>query len=323
MAPIRHFSTDARPSDGTDMFQEQMARLFSVGLAISSPRDQPFHTQVTAYCGRRLRFAALRFSPHSTCSANRGPMTSRLLVSLQKEGVALVEQDGRECRIEAGDMFMIDPARPFCIQTGQILTHSIYLEREALRGVLPGAEHLTARAIKCHEGPGSLFRSMVDEMFGLAARLEEDIADRIADALPHLLSAALSTLVPDAGAAPPRAKAMHKQRIQRFVMENLSNHALDPSMIAGAVNLSARYVYELFKEEDQPLMKWMWGLRLERCRADLQARALASQPIGEIAYRWGFNDLAHFSRSFRERFGCAPREYRARHTRPPATPADA
>lgn len=30
--------------------------------------------------------------------------------------------------------------------------------------------------------------------------------------------------------------------------------------------------------------------------------------ISEIALRWGFNDLSHFSRAFRQRFGCAPRE---------------
>jgi len=32
--------------------------------------------------------------------------------------------------------------------------------------------------------------------------------------------------------------------------------------------------------------------------------------VGEIAYGRGFNDAAHFSRAFRERFGCSPREWR-------------
>ncbi|MCJ9728672.1 AraC family transcriptional regulator [Bradyrhizobium sp. PRIMUS42] len=30
----------------------------------------------------------------------------------------------------------------------------------------------------------------------------------------------------------------------------------------------------------------------------------------DVALRWGFNDLSHFSRSFRRRFGMSPREYR-------------
>ena len=32
--------------------------------------------------------------------------------------------------------------------------------------------------------------------------------------------------------------------------------------------------------------------------------------VSEIAYRWGFNDLSHFNRSFRAHFAMTPREWR-------------
>ena len=32
--------------------------------------------------------------------------------------------------------------------------------------------------------------------------------------------------------------------------------------------------------------------------------------IGEIAFAWGFNDLSHFGRTFRERYGLSPRDWR-------------
>ena len=32
--------------------------------------------------------------------------------------------------------------------------------------------------------------------------------------------------------------------------------------------------------------------------------------ISEIAFAWGFNDLSHFGRVFREHFGMSPREFR-------------
>jgi AraC-like DNA-binding protein len=38
---------------------------------------------------------------------------------------------------------------------------------------------------------------------------------------------------------------------------------------------------------------------------------LCNRTITEIAFGWGFSDAAHFSRIFRARFGCAPRELRA------------
>lgn len=313
MKPVQTFTIEGVPrAPGTDLFQEQMEKLFSVGLAVSSPQGKPFHTQMTAYCGRSLRFAALRFSPHTTASSHRGQRASRLLVSQQKDGVALVQQDGRESRIEAGDMFVIDPSRPFSIETGEILTHSLYLEPETLRAVLPEVETLTARAVRCDEGAGAIFRSMVGAMFDAADRLNEATADRLAEALPHVLCAALGGVAGAGDAIPPsRVRLMHKQRILRFLRENLRNHELDAGMVAAGVSLSTRYVYELFEDEGRPLMRWIWNSRLDRCRADLATPALASRSIGEIAFYWGFNDVAHFSRAFRQRFSQSPREFRA------------
>ena len=50
--------------------------------------------------------------------------------------------------------------------------------------------------------------------------------------------------------------------------------------------------------------------RLERCKRDLGDPAYQARHIGEIAFAWGFNDLAHFSRIFKQRFGVSPREWR-------------
>jgi AraC-like DNA-binding protein len=36
----------------------------------------------------------------------------------------------------------------------------------------------------------------------------------------------------------------------------------------------------------------------------------ARRPLGEIAFAAGFNDLSHFTRACRARYGCAPRDAR-------------
>ncbi|WP_017522391.1 helix-turn-helix domain-containing protein [Pusillimonas noertemannii] len=38
-----------------------------------------------------------------------------------------------------------------------------------------------------------------------------------------------------------------------------------------------------------------------------------SRRVSEIAYAWGFNSIAHFSRVFRARYGMSPFEYRELH----------
>jgi transcriptional regulator GlxA family with amidase domain len=37
---------------------------------------------------------------------------------------------------------------------------------------------------------------------------------------------------------------------------------------------------------------------------------MRDRPVGEIAFAAGFNVLSHFSRAYRARYGCAPRNAR-------------
>jgi AraC-like DNA-binding protein len=50
--------------------------------------------------------------------------------------------------------------------------------------------------------------------------------------------------------------------------------------------------------------------RLDRCREALRDPRQTTCSISQIAYCWGFNDLSHFDKAFRARFGMAPRQWR-------------
>ena len=50
--------------------------------------------------------------------------------------------------------------------------------------------------------------------------------------------------------------------------------------------------------------------RLQRCRRALEDSRQDHRSIGEIAFKWGFSDLSHFSRRFKTRFGMSPSDYR-------------
>lgn len=308
-----HFTMDATPEPlRAQRFQKEMQSTFAMHLAISSPPATPLTAEVRGYYGRRLRFAALRFSAHSTASTRtRHASESRLLVSCHRQGAALVAQGGRESRIEAGDFFLIDPARPFHIQTTDSEVHSVYLEPQALRTVLPHWDMLTARAIRPGVKSAALFIGLMDQLFAMSPDIGEETADDIAEALPHLLAPALRTLQDEAGASSSRLKALHRQRILAYVRDHLWDSQLSALSIARGVGLSPRHVYELFDEPGgHTLMKSVWKQRLALCRRDLSAPALRSRSIGEIAYAWGFSNVSHFSRAFKAEFGTGPREFR-------------
>lgn len=307
-----HFTTDSTPESlRAQLFQREMQSLFCVGLAVRSPEEKPLIAQVSGYFGRNLRFAAIRFSPHSTASTRVADSPeSRLLVSLHKQGVAVVSQGGRESRIEAGDIFVIDPTQPFHIEAGDIYVNSVYIKPCALRQLLPQFDTLTALAIRCDHGPGALFRTVLDGLFSMKETISEEVADDISDALPYLLASALRSLEKSSDKSTSRLKALHRQRISRYVRDNLWDSNMDANAIAHGVNLSPRHVYEIFSDDESPLMKSVWKERLLLCRRDLAQPKLKAKTVGEIAYTWGFSNVSHFSRAFKAEFGIGPRDFR-------------
>jgi AraC-like DNA-binding protein len=51
--------------------------------------------------------------------------------------------------------------------------------------------------------------------------------------------------------------------------------------------------------------------RLEECARQLASSLRRGQTITEIAFASGFNNVAHFTRVFRQQFGVTPRQYRS------------
>jgi AraC family transcriptional activator of tynA and feaB len=104
-----------------------------------------------------------------------------------------------------------------------------------------------------------------------------------------------------------RSCSLTLHRVKDFVERHLADPDLNAALVASAVGLSSRYVNDLFEDEGTSLMRHVWRRRLEKCRKDLQDPAHVGHRVPEIAFRWGFNDLLHFSRAFRQRFGSTPR----------------
>jgi len=100
-------------------------------------------------------------------------------------------------------------------------------------------------------------------------------------------------------------------RAMRFIDGNLANPALSAVTVAGALGVSPGYLQHAFQDVGKTVGAHIRRRRLERCRDDLAGPLHAGEQISEIALRWGFSDMPHFSRAFKEQFGRTPREYRA------------
>ena len=67
---------------------------------------------------------------------------------------------------------------------------------------------------------------------------------------------------------------------------------------------------ELFAEEGDSVTRHVWSYRYEKCKAALSDPAQAHRTISDIAFGWGFSDMSHFSRIFRDRTGMSARAFR-------------
>jgi AraC-like DNA-binding protein len=113
----------------------------------------------------------------------------------------------------------------------------------------------------------------------------------------------------------PAASTTHSallMRVRNYILTHLEDEDLDPRRIAADHGISERYLSMLFETEETTVSKWIWTQRLEASRRALSLPHFANRKINEVAYACGFNDMSHFSFSFKRRFGCPPREYRAR-----------
>jgi AraC-like DNA-binding protein len=99
------------------------------------------------------------------------------------------------------------------------------------------------------------------------------------------------------------------QRLTAFIERRLGDPELSPTMLARTHHISTRYLHLAFSDRGTTVGAWIRSRRLAQCRAEL-ANLRSDRTVTEIAMRWGFSDVAHFSRSFRSAYGVSPLKFR-------------
>jgi AraC family transcriptional regulator, positive regulator of tynA and feaB len=81
-------------------------------------------------------------------------------------------------------------------------------------------------------------------------------------------------------------------------------------MVATRFGMSLRTLHLRFKQTGLTFGRWLLASRLDACGAELRDPQRPARSISEVAYCWGFNDLSHFNKGFRARFGMTPGQWR-------------
>lgn len=280
---------------------------------IAPPRDGSLFNEMTILPWDGLRLSVIRSNAIGIERLPREPhrvSQDAYFAVVLLGGDYLLQQDGREVFLRPGDMALYDATRPHRIHCPRSFAKLIVsIPRAALRERVAGIERCTALRIPGDHGIGAVASDFMRSAARHASSLSAPEFTALAEHALDLLTLA-ATAVRPADFQLSRSRSLSLHRIKDFVERHLAEADLDAARVAAGVGLSSRYINGLFRDEDTSLMRHVWQRRLEQCRRDLRNPAHAGHRLSDIAFRWGFNDLSHFSRAFRQRFGCSPSEYR-------------
>jgi AraC-like DNA-binding protein len=271
--------------------------------------DQPFFGKMRASSAGELR-AATYSSVAQSVSRSPRKIAHRpadmLTLGVQLVGDVFGSQDGRDLALRPGDLVLYDMTRPFRLSfSGSFVRTTLIFPRAALLRRLGAVERFIGRSINGTAGVGGMLSPLVRELPSRLDTIPDSVRERVADNLFDLIA---TVLLSDAEGT-PLSTGMTLVRAKLWIEAHLGE-ALSAERIAAACRLSARHLNRLFEREGTSLMRYVWDRRLTRCHQDVTDPAMRGRPVGEIAFAAGFNDLSHFSRAYRARYGCAPRDAR-------------
>jgi AraC family transcriptional regulator, positive regulator of tynA and feaB len=309
------FSTDSvHPRDRLAYWREEATKAF-VSYEFSTQAGRNFSGTISAGSLGKLNIAAFESGP---CVATR---TERCLKSATDDDVLLcrqmgassAHQDGRDAGSGPGDVYLLDPRRPFSVRVASTTNGLIFkVPRSELEARLGNIASYTALPLSPGQPVAALASDFLAMLAGRADAIDQSMGTKLVQHALDLVALAFEARIGGNVAQLSSTRSTTLLRLKSIIEARLSDPWLKPDMVAEAAGISIRYANALLAHEGTSLERFIMLRRLLRCRQTLESPAHLSLTVGEVAYGCGFSDLSHFTRRFRRQFGCSPGEIRPR-----------
>jgi AraC-like DNA-binding protein len=241
----------------------------------------------------------------------RQEQSDQLFICRQMAGQLIVEQNGREAPLDAGDMTLLDPRLPYIGQFGsgsKLLVMRV--PRRALEARVGATSGMLGRVLGSSETGHSLTSGFLAMIPGLASTAAPVAAETIRTQCLDLIALSLARSTGKNTTSVSSARSIALLNVRAAIEARLSDPLLDVATVAAAAGFSVRYANALLATEGTSIARLICTRRLERCRKALADPLQASRTISEIAFGWGFSDMTHVGRKFKAAYGILPSEYR-------------
>ena len=225
------------------------------------------------------------------------------------QGRAGVEQMGRRAWVGPGAWTIYDTTGAYAVENPERVEHLIVMlpKAQLIEHGLP-LHSLMARNVGGSSGISRVALATMRSTYQELPNMSVAAAQGAGELIAQLVRLSLIELSGQETAVTQREAL--KDRIRTYVATRLRDPKLSIDQIAAALNCSKRHLHNAFAGEDDTLASYILHMRLQACLRELQQAGPSARPITEIALSWGFNNLSHFSRVFREHTGQSPSECR-------------
>lgn len=314
---IKLSTNDLPVNQRKEWLHEVICREYANNVEIIPPADNTLFNEMTIYPWKDLRLSTIHSSAitlkrksHNPSCYNQDTYFAIFLLN----GRYHLQQNGKDILLQAGDIALYDATLAHQISCSENFSKLIVsIPRPLLRDRISGIEHYTALRIPGTSGIGAVTTNFIRSALKQIDPLTEQQFSSLSEYCLDLLTLALTSVKPQKFNL-SKSHVYTLNRVKTYLDHQLKNSNINPSIIANDVGLSPRYINTLFKKEETSLMRYILHRRLEKCRNDLLDPIHLGDRISDIAFRWGFNDLSHFSRVFKQRYHHSPKDYRQQMT---------
>ena len=230
---------------------------------------------------------------------------------LQAEGTGTFYHCGKESDLSPGDFVLCDTGLPHYFKThGPAVTVMVRVPPGILRVYLPTPEKFCGEQLGRATGLTGTVAAMVRELSSAESQQCSPLyEDRVAQYLLEMIAMSY-TMGCDARSDASAIAWQRRKDVIQFIEDNLRDPDLSPASISAGLGVSPRYLRTVFSSGGEKMSAYILRRRLEECARQMCNPAWNAHTLTEMAFSWGFNSAAHFTRTFHEKYGMAPREFR-------------
>lgn len=303
--PYTAFDTHALPSkDRFDAWRQNVAPIFDVDLR-EGQSEVDFAAKTDVHQLGHIMMGRVVASGQRFRRAKPLERQDHILIQLYCQGSCAGDMDGKDLRVDAGHITVVDLARPLDTASGSLANLNVMLPRESLE------RHTSLNGWHGLRLTPERRDFLANYLMSLYRRLPTTPQAEARDLARITQDMILTTVAHDAEAQQRIAPTLHavlRERIRQYIEDHLDASVLTPDYICRVIGVSRANLYRLF-EEDGGVVRYIQCRRLAAARRCLENPGDARR-IDEIAEHYGFRNPSHFARRFRELFDISPRELR-------------